>query len=370
MLVLTAFPIAYQASAQQASIAREYWPTTTWELALPEDVGMDPAMLAWAAQRMETETPLLSAMVVVRGGRVVFERYQNGFSADERLHIWSVSKSVTDMAIGIALQDGVITSLDQTLGELIPNRIPADADPRVWNVTVGQLLTMTAGWAWDGRINFARSLETDDLDLMLSRPLQCDPGACFEYDSGCSNLLSYIIQERTGLLMADYLQPRLFAPLGIWDAYWLTTEDGATRGGGGLHLTPREMAKIGYLYLRGGRWGDQQIIDPAWVAQSTQQHASGYSFLSGVNIGPGAYGYHWWVASPSGLPAFVASGYGGQLIYVVPALDLVVVTAFAGADGTHPELQQHPQPIIEETIVPAVIADQAVPGSSTLAATG
>lgn len=364
MFSLVAIPMTRGVSAQEAVILGESWPTQGWPTALPEEAGMDPGMLAWAAERMATETPLLSAMVVVRNGHIVLEQYQNDFAPDERFHIWSVSKSVTDIAVGMALDEGVLTSLDQTLGELIPHRIPADADPRVWNVTIEQLLTMTAGWAWDGRVNFARAAETDDLDLMLSRPMQCDPGTCFEYDSGCSNILSYIIQERTGLLMADYLQTRLFQPLGVEDPYWLTTHDGATRGGGGLRLTPREMAKIGYLYLHEGRWGDRQIVSPWWVAQSTQQHASGIGHLGGVVIGPGAYGYHWWIAQPNGLPAFVASGYGGQLIYVVPALDLVVVTAYAGADPTRPDLQQHTQSIIEEAIVPAVVADPAFLGAS------
>lgn len=364
MVSLAAIPITRGASAQEASIVGESWPTHGWPTALPEEEGMDSGMLAWAAQRMAAETPLLSAMLVVRDGHIVFEQYQNGFSPEERFHIWSVSKSVTDIAVGIALDEGVLTGLDQTLGELIPWRIPADADPRVWNVTIEQLLTMTAGWAWDGRINFARAAETDDLDLMLSRLMQCDPGTCFEYDSGCSNLLSYIIQERTGLLMADYLQSRLFQPLGIEHPYWITTHDGASRGGGGLYLTPREMAKIGYLYLHEGRWDDRQIVSPWWVAQSTQQHASGSGYFSGVVIGPGAYGYQWWTAQPNGLHAFVASGYGGQLIYVVPALDLVVVTAYAGADPTRPDLQQHPLSIIEEAIIPAVTADHAVQGAS------
>jgi CubicO group peptidase (beta-lactamase class C family) len=361
VLVLLALvvPSRDNAAAYQDEVWRDYWPTYGWEVATPESQGMDPGMLAWADQRFAAETPLLSSVVVVKGGRIVYERTANGYAPEERFHAWSVGKSVTNIAVGIALDEGALTSLDQTLGELIPDRIPEGADPRVWGITVEQLLTMTAGWAWDGRINFARAPETDDLDLMLGRPLQCDPGTCFEYDSGSSNLLSYIVQVRTGQLMADYLGPRLFEPLGIEQPYWITTEDGATRGGGGLYLTAREMAKIGYLYLNGGRWGEQQIVSRDWVERSTREHASGYGFFSGVNIGPGAYGYHWWIAYPSGYQAFVASGYGGQLVYVVPDLDLVVVTAYAQADATRPDLQQHGQPIIEEAIVPAALGGLA-----------
>ena len=362
LLTLAALPAVSAASARQASPLRDYWPTEEWRTAPAELHGMDPDLLAWADQRLQAETPLLSSIVVVRDGYIVFERNYNGFSPEQRLHTWSVSKSVTNIAVGLALQEGVLARLDQTLGELIPDRIPAAADPRVWDVTIEQLLTMTAGWSWDSRINFARTAETDDLDLMLRRPMQCDPGTCFEYDSGCSNLLPFIIQELTGETMADYLQPRLFDPLGIEQPYWIVTEDGANRGGGGLHLTPREMAKIGFLYLNEGRWDDQQIISPDWVERSTRMQSSGDSFLSGANIGHGPYGYQWWIAEVAGRPGFVAQGYGGQRIYVVPDLDLVVVTAFAGADALAPELQQHPESIIAEAIVPAAIAGEASDG--------
>jgi CubicO group peptidase (beta-lactamase class C family) len=351
-----AFSPAVPAAALERDGERRQWPTAGWESAPPEARGMDPGLLAWADQRFQAETPLLSSVIVVRGGDIVFEGNYAGLPPEKRAHIWSVTKSVTNIAVGIALAEGVLTGVEQTLGELIPERIPGDADPRVWGITIHQLLTMTAGWAWDSRINFARAPETDDLDLMLGRPMQCDPGYCFEYDSGCSNLLSYIVQTRTGELMAHYLQPRLFDPLGIAKPFWIITEDGATRGGGGLYLSPQEMAKIGFLYLNAGQWDGQQLVSPDWVDRSTREHASGYANLSGVNIGPGPYGYHWWLDAPAGVPAFVASGYGGQLIYVVPDLDMVVVTLYAKADASRPDGQQRPHAIIEEAIVPAAFA--------------
>jgi CubicO group peptidase (beta-lactamase class C family) len=365
LLTISTIPAANAVLAQQApqapqdQLARDYWPTQGWRTAPAEQHGIDPGMLAWADQRLLAEAPLLSSIVVVKDGYIVFERNYNGYTLDQRPHTWSVSKSVTNIAVGLALQEGYFGSLDQTLGELIPYRIPADADPRVWNVTIEQLLTMTGGWAWDGRINYSRTHETDDIDAMLRRPMQCDPGTCFEYDSGCSNLLAFVVEELTGQTMADFLTPRLFEPLGIEKPYWIVTEDDTNRGGGGLHLNTREMAKIGYLYLNGGRWDGQQIIAREWVEQSTHAQESGIGFLSGVNIGHGPYGYQWWIAEPAGWSAFSAQGYGGQLIYVVPGLDLVVTTLFAGADPLAPEQQQRPIPIIEEVIVPAAIASEA-----------
>jgi CubicO group peptidase (beta-lactamase class C family) len=162
--------------------------------------------------------------------------------------------------------------------------------------------------------------------------------------------------------MADYLQPRLFDPLGIAKPYWVVTEDDTNRGGGGLHLNTREMAKIGFLYLNDGQWNGRQIISSDWVHRSTVPHASGVGTISGVNIGHGPYGYQWWISEPAGMSAFSAQGYGGQLIYVVPGLDLVVTTLLAGADPLAPEQQQRPIPIIEEVIVPAAIASQSSGG--------
>jgi CubicO group peptidase (beta-lactamase class C family) len=350
LLMLVIAPLTAQA---QAPIERSYWPTDDWRTASPESREMDPGLLGQADLMVPSRVPLLSALLVVRGGRIVFERYYNGLDRDEPLLVWSVTKSVTNMAIGIALREGLFSGLDETLGEIMPDRIPAAADPRVAAITLEDLLTMTAGWSWDGRINFARSAETDDLDLMLARPLVCDPGLCFEYDSGSSNLLSYAIQVRAREPMADYLQSRLFDPMGIERPEWIATDDDATRGGGGLFLTPREMAKVGYLYLNRGVWDGEQIVDSAWVETSTRAHSSGVSAVTGVNIVGGAYGYHWWITEAGGLPAYMAVGYGGQLVYVVPEVDLIVVTAVASADATRPDLQQAVRPFVEQFIIPA-----------------
>jgi CubicO group peptidase (beta-lactamase class C family) len=358
LLLLAAAPVA-PAAAQDAPAAPASWPTTGWRVAAPGAHGFDPQLLAAVDQRLAADAPLLSAFVVVKGGEIAYERYGEGYDPQRPFHTWSVTKSITNIAVGLALEEGLIGSLDQTLGELIPDRIPPGADPRVADITLEHLLTMTGGWAWDGRVNFARFVETDDLDLMLARPLVCDPGACFEYDSGSSNLLAYVVERQSGQLMADYLQPRLFAPLGIDRPSWLVTDDGACRGGGGAFLTPREMAKIGYLYLNGGVWDGRQIVSREWVERSTRPHASGVGYASGSNIGGGSYGYHWWVAETAAGPAAVAFGYGGQYIYVVPSIDLVVVTGYAETDPTRPDLQQYPRPAIEELIIPAALAQGA-----------
>lgn len=338
-----------------ATAAGADWPTTGWTTAAPETHGLPADLAARIDQWVTQSTPLVTSLLVVRNGELVVDNHYGG-ARDQPFHIWSVTKSVTAMATGIAFREGLLTNLNQTLGDLIPERIPADVDPRVPETTLYQLLTSTAGWAWDGRINFRRHDETDNLELMLRRPLAFDPGAGFEYDSTNSNLLSYIIQAQSGVTMADYLQPRMFDPLGIPVPEWTTMDQGETRGAGGLHISPGDVAKLGLLMLRDGAWDDQQILEPDWVAESTIAHASGTSSASGVNIGGGgAYGYQWWIKEPLGTPAFYGNGYGGQTLYMVPDLDLMVVTAVAGTDESRPDLQQRVLPVIEDVIVPAAV---------------
>jgi CubicO group peptidase (beta-lactamase class C family) len=170
-----------------------------------------------------------------------------------------------------------------------------------------------------------------------------------------SNLLSYIVQVQSGVTMAEYLQPRMFDPMGIPRPEWISMYQGETRGAGGLFLTPQDLAKIGLMMLRDGEWAGQQIVSPEWVEVSTQGHASGTSSASGVNIGGGGrYGYQWWVKEPLGIPAFYGNGYGGQTLYMVPDLDLAVVTGVAGTVVDRPDLQQRVLPLIEDLVIPAV----------------
>jgi CubicO group peptidase (beta-lactamase class C family)/sugar lactone lactonase YvrE len=352
LLLLAAGSTMAPAAAQVDPGERAYWPTAGWRTAAPEAQGMDATLLAQLAQRVQTELPLLSGLVVVRGGEIVFEDYYNGHVADEPIHLWSATKSVTSMAVGMAMAEGLLR-LDQTLGELIPERIPEGADPRTASVTVEQLLTMTSGWAWDSATDF---LHLDDAPDWAARtlglPMACDPGACYEYNSGNAHLLSVLVQTVTGQTQADYLQSRLFDPLGIARPIWGQSPQGETAGAFALELNPRALAKLGYLYLNGGVWEGQQLVPSEWVATSTTQQSSGTS-PSGVNLGQAGYGYLWWVTEVAGYPAYFALGYGAQVLYVVPGLDLVAVAMVAEPNT---EQQQNPIPLIEELVVPAALA--------------
>jgi Cu-Zn family superoxide dismutase len=359
LLLLLAAPAVPAVSAQVDPGERDSWPTAGWDTAAPEAQGMDPALLGQVEQRVQAELPLLSALAVVRGGDIVFERYY-GQTADEPIHLWSVTKSVTSMAVGLAIDEGLLR-LDQTIGGVIPERIPAGADPRTANVTIENLLTMTSGWAWDSTTDF---LHLDDAEDWAARtlglPMACDPGTCYEYNSGNAHLLSVIVQQVTDQTEANYLQGRLFAPLGIAPPSWRQSPQGETAGAFGLELNARAVAKLGFLYLNQGVWDGQQIVPAAWVATSTTQHSSGTS-PAGVNLGQTSYGYLWWVTEVAGYPAYFGLGYGSQVLYVVPGLDLVAVALVAEPNV---ELQQNPIPLIEELVVPAALVGPAAPDTT------
>ena len=341
-----------QAVAQIAPGERASWPTAGWSTAAPEEQGMDPALLAQVDARVQTELPLLTGLVVVRGGEIVFEDYYNGHVADDPIHLWSVTKSVTSMAVGLAVDEGLLR-LDQTLGELISERIPEGADPRTAGITVEQLLTMTSGWEWESTTDFLHLDDAPDWAARtLALPMACDPGTCYEYNSGNAHLLSVLVQTVTGQTEADYLQSRLFDPLGIARPTWRQSPQGETAGAFGLELNARAAAKLGYLALNQGFWDGQQIVPAEWMTTSTTQHSSGTN-ADGTNFSNASYGYLWWVTETAAYPAYFALGYGAQVIYVVPGLDLVTVALIAVPNV---ELQQDPVPLIEELIVTAALA--------------
>jgi len=323
LLCLSVISPAVTASAQQRT-ARDYWPTDGWRDAAAEDHGIDPVALEAVSARAPGETPDLSALLVVRDGYLVFEQYYGGQEPTAPINTRSVTKSITGALIGIALAEGYLDSLDQTIGELIPDRIPPGADPRIEAVTIEQLLTMTSGLAWDASSDWPTLTASDDwAALTLSLPVVGVPGETYVYNTGGSHLLAVILAEVTGVDPADYAAAKLFAPLGIDPGEWMRSPQGEPSGGSGLALTPRDMAKFGYLYLNDGRWAGERIVPAGYVEAATTYQSAGDAVGGYAN-----YGYQWWItATDAGYPAYFALGYGGQHIFVVPDLDLVVVAA-------------------------------------------
>ena len=302
LLSTLALAVPATATAQDVPVDRPYWPTNRWRRDEPENHGVDPGMLSQADEIIRTAMPDVTGFVVVRGGYIVHERYfDSKYDREQPIRIRSVTKSVTGALIGIALAEGHLESLDQTLGELIPDKIPDGADPLTSTITVRNLLTMTAGWAWDIGTDYQRLIASENwLEYTLSQPVWYTPGSFFAYNSGGSHVLSVIVTEVTGQDTADYVQEKLFTPMGISRPRWERSPQDEAIGGFGLDLTPRNMAKFGYLYLNNGRWNHDQLVPAEYVAASTTYQSSGDS------TGLAAYGYQWWVTNAYGLNTYFA----------------------------------------------------------------
>jgi CubicO group peptidase (beta-lactamase class C family) len=273
--------------------------------------------------------PTLRALIVARGNCVVFEYYRKDIDAETLSPVYSVTKSVLAILVGIAIDRGYLR-LDQKLSELLPETIDDNVDPHVRDVTVRDLLTMTAGFdPTEGRAytSIIRVPATEAWRWMLDSPIKYPPGTHFNYDFLEPDLLSVILTRAIKQDAVAFAQRNLFDPLHIKDYRWISDADGYLEGATSLSLTARDMAKIGALYLQHGRWGDKQIVSEDFVRDSTAKHNEG---------GPpvhGAYGYFWWVTRKTDPDAFFAAGHNSQLIYVAPKRDLVAAIAAESIPG-------------------------------------
>jgi len=301
-------------------------PDTTWTVRIED----------WAEQA----DPLNSDTVIT-------EQYFRGMRADRQVNIKSVSKSIMSALIGIALEEGYLQSVDQNVIEFLPSYFNGGSDPRKREITIGHLLSMSSGLEGTSFGNYdAWILSSDWIRYALDRPLIADPGTRIEYSTGNTHLLSVILTEAAGMNTLAFSRRHLFEPLGIRMHAWVRDPSGYYMGGNNMHLSPREMLRFGQIYLHGGRDGDRQILPVDWVEQSlTPAIRWGYS-------GRG-YGFGWWFRRMRGHDVWYASGYGGQYIFVVPSLDLIVVTTCSLEAG-----RRRRPPVVstlERMIIPAIL---------------
>jgi len=329
------------------------WPTSGWRTSTPEEQGIDSGMLASMLDTIQQEGYAIDSVLVVRNGVMVLDATIHPFGPGKRHIIHSCTKSIVSSLIGIAIDEGYIDGVEQPVLGIFPDRSVANLDTRKEMMTLQDLLTMSNGlecrdsylYRWRG-LNRMRESE-DWVQFMLDLPMAEEPGTRFEYCNGGSFLLSAIIQETTGQSAQAFAEEHLFGPLGISDVDWPVNPQGISIGWGELHLRPHDMAKIGYLYLNEGVWDGRQVVPAAWVAESTRKHISAQTLQAG-------YGYQWWV-QPSGI--YMALGYAGQYIVVVPNKEMVVVFASDLPD-------EHffvPQQLLEEFILPAARSSNTLP---------
>jgi CubicO group peptidase (beta-lactamase class C family) len=286
------------------------WPTDEWRTATPKEQDMDPARLQQMMDLIDEQGFAYHSVLVVRHGRIVFEEYRNGYNQDTKHHLQSVTKSFSSMLIGIAIHQGFLEGVEQKVVDLFPDHTIANLDARKQRLTLEHLLTMSDGMEQHEIDRISR----DAVQHILDRPMVREPGEAWAYNSSSSILLGGILEQATGQDVLAFAREYLFDPLGIEEVGWDKTPGDDYRTDSGLHLTPRDMARFGYLMLRGGTWDGKEIVTPEWVARSTETH-----YQTGTGKG---YGYQWWTLGDG---IFAAQGHYEQKIYVVPQADMVVV---------------------------------------------
>lgn len=295
--------------------------------ATPESQGLAASAVLDFVQSLDKINTLHSVMVV-RHGRVIVEAWWKPQSPDEPHVLMSLSKSFTSTAIGLAIADGKLKLNDPVL-KFFPDDAPADPSANLKAMTVRDLLIMSCGH--DTEPKAAPGTGGPSVKAFLAHPVVHQPGTHFQYNTMGTYTLSAIITKVTGQTTLDYLQPRLFEPLGIESPQWDASPEGNSLGGYGLRLRTEDIAKFGQLYLQKGKWNGKQLVPESWVQQATSKQIDndkeGHSKI-GVDWIQG-YGFQFWRCTHS---AFRGDGAGGQLCVVIPDADTVVaITAQTGS---------------------------------------
>ncbi len=306
------FQVASPAAA--CSTSTDTWPTKKWQVTEPDAVGLDRDSLKAVVQRARA-IPGVTSILVVRHGQIALEEYFHGGGRNDPAPVASITKSVTSYLVGIALERGLIDSLDQPLIEFVPKVAPPRGNARA--ITIRELLTMTSG------LSEQWYLEKPEMLRVMTTP-----GSTFRYSNEAVQFLVRAIAEASGEDLLKFSQPVLWKPLNIdidegrWPRYEIA---GSPHGAFGLNLTARELGKLGLLALRHGCWEGKQVVPAAYLQQAMRKQVA----ASRPEPGDRGYGFLWWI-TPQGIPYM--AGQGGNYVVVLSDLDMVtVITADPGA---------------------------------------
>jgi CubicO group peptidase (beta-lactamase class C family) len=290
----------------------------------PEAVGVASGGLLDFVNAVETQKLHLHSLMVLKRGRVIAEGWWAPYAAPLRHTLYSLSKSFTSTAVGLAVAEGKLTVEDKVVSHF-PDDLPATVSPNLAAMRVKDLLTMNTGHAQDTTGRLYLHPETTWARTFLSLPVEHAPGTFFTYNSGATFMLSALVQKLTGQTVLAYLRPRLFGPLGIEGADWETNPQGISVGGWGLRVRTEDIAKFGQLYLQKGTWNGKRILPEAWIAEATAEQvpskggnpkrpASENDWVQG-------YGYQFWRCRNE---AYRGDGAFGQYCVVLPKDEAVV----------------------------------------------
>lgn len=271
-------------------------------------------------QRRAASLPDLHSLLISQHGEIVHEAYFNGRDRNRPANTKSASKSIISAIVGIAIERGYVDGVDQPIADFFPELNGGDVAEGKQQITVGNLLSMQAGLASTSGRNYGGWVLSDNwVQAALDRPLVAEPGTDMIYSTGSTHLLSAIIERASGMNTREFTQHYLASPMNFRLAYWSRDPQGIYFGGNDMEITPRHMLAFGQLYLDGGRFRDRQVLPADWIQESFQPRVHSPR-------GQGRYyGYGWALRDIAGLQVPLAWGFGGQMIFVVRELDMVVV---------------------------------------------
>ena len=289
--------------------------------ATPESQGVSSEKLKEFIESLHAKVNTMHSVMVVRHGHVIAEGWWAPQTPETRHLLWSLSKSFTSTAVGLAIAEGKL-SLDDEVLKFFPDKAPEQPSKNLSQMRLRDLLRMATGHETEPRM----PADGDWVKAFLAHPVPFKPGTHFRYNTPATFMQSAMVQKATGQTVLEYLKPRLFDPLGISGHEWGANPQGITLGGYGLAARTEDIAKFGQLYLQKGQWNGKQLVPAAWVDQATaRQTSNGSNPLSDWDQG---YGYQFWRCRHG---AFRGDGAKGQFCVVLPGQDTVVaMTADTG----------------------------------------
>lgn len=352
LIVMLALALAPFTGAQEGS-APDYWPTDGWRTSTPEEQGMDSEKLATFVQRMGMGAGFHSVLVI-RHGMIVLDVSVPPYGPDQPHYLASTTKVITSTLLDMAIEKGYVQGVDQSIWDFFSRDATANMDARKEAITIRHLLTQTSGFDFgfaEDWLEFSVLTDADQswVQFLLDRQMATEPGTTFNYMDGNPLLVSAIIGQTVGMPADEFARQNLFDPLGMGEVLWLRDPQGVSQGGDRCFMSPYDMARLGYLFLRNGEWDGRQIVPAAWVEEATTGYIKPHYWEG--------YGYYWY-SGPFGSGdtaphGYSALGMGGQEIWVIPDLDLVVVLTgdliFNGLTN------------ISTFLVPAVQSETALP---------
>lgn len=344
-----------------------------WQISSAAAVGIDESRITTMVRRIYSGIYQgIDSVAIARDGKLVlyvqfrdsvgeFDDWVNN-TDPERHVLHSTSKSFTSALVGIAIDQGAIASVDVPFYDLFHYGAYDNWDARKADMTLEDALTMRLGIEWDewslpytNRQNDLVYLENNNTDwakALLDLRMTSDPGTVFAYNTAATIAIGQALENATGMPMEDFANQHLFYPMQITTAAWWKSPTGLPVGGSGLFLKTRDMLKFGQLFIDEGVWQGQQLISPEWVAASVTRHVD----VSGTTSLTHDYGYQWWLTDLAykngSTPAYITSGYGGQYIFAMPEIDVVV--AFTGQNYEHGERIGDLYTLVEHFILDAI----------------